>query len=108
MEFCPHCGTVLREKKENDKLTLACGKCGYKQYFEKKDLYTPKPIAKQEKTSLIVVDSTVKQPTVYHKCDACGHDRAYLKEIKPSFITDEMGINLYTCEKCGKTVRQKE
>ena len=109
MDFCPKCGTVLRQEKKDEKIIMKCGKCGYNVDFElekhKVQLYTLKT-----KKEIIVVGNKPEEGykndnIIFHKCPFCDHEKAYVK-FQGVLWGDEDTIEIYECVKCGKSCRE--
>ena len=102
MEFCEKCGTRMKVEKGY----LICRKCGFKKKVERnrKKLYLKQEMGK---TGIVILNEKYKTSKykLKHKCPFCGHDEAYVRYIPPRW-GDEDGLTIYTCTKCGKSVRE--
>jgi DNA-directed RNA polymerase subunit M len=85
---------------------LTCGKCGFKKKTEgnRKKLY--QKLGRSD-TGIVILSEKYKTSKykVKHKCPFCGHEEAYLRSIPPRW-GDEDGLTIYTCTKCGKSIRE--
>jgi DNA-directed RNA polymerase subunit M/transcription elongation factor TFIIS len=104
IEFCPKCKELLQIKTENGKNIGIC-KCGFKA--SEIDL-----VSKEIKRDFIVkgegiVSDKNEIEGITHLCKKCGHDKAEVIDVGV-YVSDEAGIYLFKCLKCGYSFRQAD
>lgn len=93
--FCPKCGSLLRPKKEDDKVVMVCPSCGYRS-TEKMEL---KEKVKKEQAIAVVEKEVETLPLVEERCPKCSFDKAYFW-TKQTRASDEPETRFYRCQRC--------
>ncbi|MFH1668909.1 MAG: hypothetical protein ABIA62_03200 [Candidatus Woesearchaeota archaeon] len=102
--FCPKCKTILKRKKHENSVVMACESCGFeKDAAGMKNIKDPK--VKPDGKKFGVAEENYVLAVHNHTCSKCGHDKAELIE-QGVWYTDEDHVVLYRCGKCGSTERE--
>ena len=97
IQFCDKCGKLLKIKGN----VGACS-CG----FEKKvDALVIKEKTESHIQDIKIISGKNEFATFPHKCKKCGYDRAELIDLGAP-VSDEAGVILLKCGRCGHTERQ--
>lgn len=108
MEFCPHCGKLLKPKEEKDEVFLACPLCNYRRGSEEAEGYVKVEETPKEKAEGIAVNEGVPNlPTTTANCpnQKCASDKAYYW-LEQTRAADEAPTRFYQCLKCGHKWRE--
>ena len=114
VEFCPNCEKLLRKKKFEDGVFLACADCDYRKEIVKRvrgkkgltDKKLEKKLAKH-KTRVNEGDDLELLPTqeLPDGCEKCENKTVYYAEFQTR-SADEPATIFYTCKKCGHKWRE--
>ncbi|NQU79808.1 transcription factor S [Candidatus Woesearchaeota archaeon] len=103
-QFCPECKSVLRPKKEGDKVIMFCS-CGYTKSDGSMALLKEKKI-KDDVAEIDVVDGDKEiLPITKAECSECGHGKAYFW-TQQTRSADEAETRFLKCEKCKHIWRE--
>lgn len=97
--FCTTCGTLLVPKKTEYGKWMACP-LGHIQKETIRSSVTLTERNNQVAEPVSVADGKNILAVHDHVCGKCGHDKAELREIGPSY-SDEDYVSKYKCGKCG-------
>ncbi|ESK95578.1 dna-directed rna polymerase i kda polypeptide [Moniliophthora roreri MCA 2997] len=106
--FCPTCGSLLKLPEDSEP-NVICDQCGHQEpatSYENIEVTTrshpdafPSPLRQKRKTQTKSHDSGDKGTMVDEKCPACGHMKAFYKEMQTR-SADEGATIFYTCADC--------
>jgi DNA-directed RNA polymerase subunit M len=103
MQFCPECGSILRPKKEDDKVIMFCS-CGYTT-DPKSGSLKDDPKVKKEEAEMEVIDKEIETlPKCKAECPDCGNDEAFYWLVQTR-AADEAATKFLKCTKCKHTWR---
>ena len=102
IKFCPKCGSILRPKKEDEKVVMFCS-CGYTEGASEGSIKEEK--VKEEVAEVEVVEKEVETlPVCKADCPDCGNDEAYYWLVQTR-AADEAATKFLKCTKCKHTWR---
>lgn len=102
MMFCPKCGSILTQRKDNDKTFLGCS-CGY--VLKSGNVEVKEEVKQKDEDNMDVVDSNDETlPETDADCEKCGNKKAYFWLIQTR-AGDEPETKFLKCTKCGHTWR---
>jgi len=97
LKFCPNCKKIIMQ-------TGNCT-CGYEiKEFSLQITEHQKP--KDKRSNEILLEEKITQGFP-HMCQKCGHNEAEVIDVGVS-VSDEAGIYLFKCIKCGYVERQAD
>lgn len=110
MEFCPKCGSMMKPKREENKIILYCSSCGFSKplggeassyKFVSEIKHAP------DKTMVVIDESKLPKvlPTIRIECPKCGNMEAYWWMVQTR-RADESPTRFFRCTKCGYTWRE--
>lgn len=101
LEFCPVCRRLLNIKKENEKIIGFCS-CGFKRFsgIEVSSTENLKPKLDDPDKYKIIEDKKGYD----YKCIKCGFDACEVIDLGER-STDENGVTLFKCKRCGFSSR---
>jgi len=103
IQFCPKCKSILRPKKEGDKVILFCS-CGYTHDSAGSGSIKEEKV-KVEEAELAVVEKEIETlPKCEAECPKCGNSEAYYWTVQTR-AGDEAETKFLKCTKCKKTWR---
>jgi len=105
LEFCPICKNLLKIKTENERTIGFCS-CGFKKESGIEISAIEKNKKKPEKGKGIA-ENKPDLDGITNKCKKCGFDKAEIIDLGVQ-ISDEAGIYLFKCKKCGHQERQAD
>jgi DNA-directed RNA polymerase subunit M len=106
IQFCPKCGSIIKPKKERDKVILECS-CGYKSSGSSADSASFKEEKKvnKDEAEFAVVDKEIETlPITKEECPNCGNNEAYFWTHQTRGA-DEPETKFLRCTKCKHTWR---
>jgi DNA-directed RNA polymerase subunit M len=104
IQFCPKCKSILRPKKEDDKVIMFCS-CGYTSDTKGSGSLKDDKKVKKEEAELAVVDKEIETlPITKAECPKCGNGEAYYWTVQTR-SADEAETKFLKCTKCKKTWR---
>ena len=103
IKFCPKCGSIMKPKKDADKILFECS-CGQTVSGKSTTLKEEKKKAKEE-AAVEVVDREIETlPTTKEECPKCGNKEAYYWLVQTR-AGDEAETKFLKCTKCKHTWR---
>jgi DNA-directed RNA polymerase subunit M len=108
VEFCPKCGSTLVVEKAEDRIVLACRKCGYSKEPEERTVILARRIEHSPREQIVVIKEEEQLrtlPTAKIECPRCGNNLAYFWQVQTR-SADESATSFYKCTKCGYTFRE--
>ena len=102
-QFCPKCGSILRPRKEGEKVIQYCS-CGYTSEGASASFKEEKKVEKEE-VELAVVEKEIETlPITKEECPQCGNNEAYYWLVQTR-AGDEAATKFLKCTKCKHTWR---
>ncbi len=102
MMFCPKCGSILTQRKENDKTVIGCS-CGY--VLKSGNVEVKEEFKSKTEDNIDVVDANDETlPETDAECDKCGNKKAYYWLVQTR-AGDEPETKFLKCTKCSHTWR---
>ncbi len=101
IQFCPKCKSILRPKKEDDKVILHCS-CGYTS--DGSGAGSLKEKVKETAEIEVVEQDFETLPIAKEECPKCGNIGAYYWLVQTR-SADEAMTKFLRCTKCKKTWR---
>ncbi len=106
IQFCPKCKSILRPKKEDDKIVMYCS-CGYTCSGNCGSL-KEETLKKEEEPELEVVNEDFETlPITKEECPTCGNGEAYFWLVQTR-SGDESETKFLKCTKCKHVWRDYE
>lgn len=103
IQFCPKCKSILRPKKEEDKVIMFCS-CGYTNDSTGSGSIKEEKV-KVETPELEVVEKEIETlPVCEEECPECGNKGAYYWLVQTR-SADEAMTKFLKCTKCKHTWR---
>lgn len=104
IQFCPKCKSILRPRKENEKIILYCS-CGYTAKSGQDNSSLKDGQKKEKEVELDVADENHEVlPITKEDCPKCGNKEAYYWLVQTR-AADEAATKFLKCTKCKKTWR---
>jgi len=109
IQFCPECSSLLRRKKVDEKIYLAC-KCGYQE--KDNTSVDSKNIEKKKKElekNLVVITNEDKinvNAITRRECPKCGFMEAETWQVQIR-SSDEPSTHFFKCLECKHTWREQ-
>jgi DNA-directed RNA polymerase subunit M len=103
IQFCPKCKSILRPKKEDDKIVMFCS-CGYTTAGESTSIKEDQKVKKDEAEFGVVEKEIETLPVCKAECSDCGNDKAYYWLVQTR-SGDEAMTKFLKCTKCKHTWR---
>ncbi len=103
IKFCPKCGSILRPKKEEDKVVMFCS-CGHTEKAEATSINDDSKVKKEEVEVEVVEKEIEILPVCKADCPDCGNEDAYYWLIQTR-AADEAATKFLKCTKCKHTWR---
>lgn len=101
IQFCPECKSILRPKKEEDKVIMTCS-CGYTS--DSKGSGSIKEKAKETADVEVVDQDFETMPITKEECPKCKNKEAYYWLVQTR-SADEAMTKFLRCTKCKHTWR---
>ncbi len=102
-QFCPKCRSILRPKKEGEKVIMFCT-CGYTSNAAPSQIKEQK-VVKKEEAELAVVEKEIETlPITDDECPKCGNKQAFYW-LEQTRAGDEAATKFMRCTKCKHTWR---
>jgi len=103
-QFCPKCHSILRPKKENEKLVMYCS-CGYSSASDTDGSLKEEKKVKKAEVDFEVVEKEVNTlPITKEECPNCGNKEAFYW-LQQTRAGDEAETKFMKCTKCKHTWR---
>ena len=105
ISFCPKCGSIMKPRKEKDKIVMICS-CGHTS----KSSSAPAPLKEEKRVNkdeaeVGVVDKDFETlPITKEECPKCGNKEAYYWLVQTR-SGDEAETKFLKCTKCKHTWR---
>jgi len=99
MEFCPKCGAVLIEKKNND----GCPRCKYSAKGKVK-IKSSEKLGEKKKVNIVNEKDSEVHPIIEQECKKCKNKKSYFWTLQTR-ASDETETKFFKCTKCGHTWR---
>jgi len=100
MEFCPKCGSVLTNNKNNS----SCLQCGYVS-DSKMNLEVSEKGKLKSQVDVVDDDASEVNPIIQAKCQKCNNNQAYFW-ILQTRAGDEASTRFFKCTKCKHVWRE--
>jgi DNA-directed RNA polymerase subunit M len=103
-QFCPKCKSILRPRKENEKVVMYCS-CGYTSKDTSSGKIKEEKIVKKEEAEFAAVDKDINTlPVTKEECPQCGNNEAFYW-LHQTRAGDEAETKFLKCTKCKHTWR---
>ncbi len=102
--FCPKCGSILLPRKDDRKITMACGNCRYVSQKKEKMVLHEKTTGKDQAIEIVDKKQDIL-PKTNENCPKCEHKEAYYWTVQTR-AADEAETRFLKCAKCDHTWRQ--
>ncbi|MFC1741402.1 transcription factor S [Nanoarchaeota archaeon] len=104
IQFCPKCKSILRPKKENDKVIMFCS-CGYTSKPKGGSIREEKKKPTEEVDEVPIIEKEIEVlPVAKEECPECGNIGAYYWLVQTR-SADEAMTKFLKCTKCKHTWR---
>ena len=104
IQFCPKCHSILRPKKEGEKVIMFCS-CGHTSSATGAGALKEDKKVKKEEADMEVIEKDINTlPITKDDCPKCGNKEAYYW-LQQTRSADEAETKFMRCTKCKHTWR---